>query len=184
MKKLAFVLGLVLSLAVGQAIAQAQHHEFSTFGQWARFKSGGTTTSVSILNLGYGYYFTPQLVGTLGITRVSASGFGATDVVIGGKYYFSIGRKGSLVPFVDGQIGTTKTDTSRDRRWQLGGGVSYFVSESTSFDAGLHWLRINTDPSTSGTIIGVVVGCALFMGLVGAFFLPPQMVQRRQPRGW
>ena len=155
MRKPALLLGIAIAMTAGQAMAQAYRHELSVFGNWAHFKQSGQTTSVNILDIDYGYYFTPQMVGTLGVSRFSTEGMGSTDLMLGGKYYFGIGRRGSFLTYVDGGIGTTKSAGDRGRRWELGGGFAYFVTEATSFDVGIDWFGIKTSPSMSGTIIGV-----------------------------
>lgn len=156
MKKISVAAGLALLLLAGQAAAQAYRSELSTFGSYTRIKQGGQTTSFSILDVGYGYYFTPQFVGTLAMTRVSADGFGYTDLGIGAKYYFGIGRRGSILPFIDANFGIEKTPSYHDSRWQAGGGFAWFVTEATSFDLGMHYYRVSTEPSrTSGTIMGM-----------------------------
>ena len=155
MKKVALLLGMAIAMAAGQAMAQTYRHELSAFGSWTRMKQSGEAVNVNILDVDYGYYFTPQTVGTLGISRFSSDRIGSTDVTLGGKYYFGVGRRDSIVPYVAGGIGTTKTAGERARRWELGGGFAYFVTESTSFDIGFDWFGIKTSPSTSGTLFGV-----------------------------
>jgi hypothetical protein len=155
MKKLALVLGVLGAFAAGQAAAQTNRHEISAFGSWAHYKNSGQTTNVNFLDLDYGYYFTPQFVGTIGASRFSTDGTGSTDVMLGGKYYFGVGRRGNFVPFVDGALGTSKSAGERARRWEFGGGLSYFVTEATSFDVGIEWFRIKHTPTTSGTLIGM-----------------------------
>lgn len=155
MKKIAPLLAMAVAMTAGQAMAQTYRHELSAFGSWTHLKQSGQTSNLSILDLDYGYYFTPQIVGTLGVSRFSTEGLGSTDVMLGGKYYFGTVRRGSYVPYLDGGIGTTKTAGERARRWELGGGIAYFVTEATSFDVGFDFFGIKTNPSTSGTIIGI-----------------------------
>jgi len=155
MKKSALLLGVALAMAAGPAMAQTYRHELSIFGNWTRLKQSGETIGVSILNVDYGYYFTPQLVGTLGVSRFSTDGMGSTDAMLGGKYYFGVGRRGSYLWYVDGGIGSTKTAGDRGQRWELGGGLAYMITESTSFNIGIDWYGIKTTPGTLGTIIGM-----------------------------
>lgn len=155
MRKLALVLGVCGALAAGEAAAQTNRHELGIFGSWAHYKNSGQTTNVSFLDVDYGYYFTPQAVGTIGVSRFSTDGTGSTDAMLGGKYYFGTGRRDAFVPFVDGALGTSKSAGERARRWEFGGGLSYFVTESTSFDIGIEWFRVKTSPTTSGTLIGM-----------------------------
>ena len=155
MKKSALLLGVALAGAAGPAMAQIYRHELSIFGNWTRLKQGAESVNVSILNADYGYYFTPQLVGTLGVSRFSTDGMGYTDVMLGGKYYFGVGRRGNYLWYVDGGLGTTKTAGDKGRRWELGGGLAYMITESTSFNVGLDWYGIKTIPGTQGTVVGM-----------------------------
>lgn len=155
MKRLALVLGMAIAMTASQAMAQVYRHELSLFGNWARAKQSGVKSNLSILDIDYGYYFTPRLVGTLGVSRFSTEGMGSTDLMLGGKYYFGIGRRGSFLPYVDGGYGSTKSAADRGRRWELGGGFAYFVTEATSFDVGIDWFGVKTGPSTTGTVIGM-----------------------------
>ena len=163
MKKLALLLGVLAGLAfAGAASAQAYRNEVSAFGSYTRMHQSGNTTSFSILDLGYGYYFSSQFVGTIGLQRVSTGTFGFTDIGIGAKYYFGVGRRSSFIPFVDAGLGTEKASdlatgsSHHNRRYQFGFGGAYFVTEATSFDVGLHWFRVASDPfSTNGTVMGM-----------------------------
>jgi len=155
MKRLALVLGMALLMAAGQAMAQVYRHEVSTYGNWTHFSKAGQSTNVGIFELNYGYFFTPQFLGTLNYTRVSSDGFGYQDYGLGLKYYFGIGRRSSFIPFIDGSVGEEKTAAERKLLWKVGGGFSYFVTEATSFDTGLHYYKVHTDPSFSGTVFGV-----------------------------
>ena len=155
-RKLALLAGVVMAMTAGLALAQGYRSELSAFGNYTRIKQQGQTSSISILDLGYGYYFTPQWVGKIDVTRVSADSFGYTDVGLGAKYYTSVGRRGSFSWFFDGTIGVEKGPTHHDRRYQFGFGGAWFVTEATSFDAGIHWFRVATEPfSASGTIFGM-----------------------------
>jgi hypothetical protein len=162
MRKLALLVGALMAMSASLAMAQGYRTELSTFGSYTRIKNQGQTTSLSIFDVGYGYYFTPQFVGKIDVTRVSANSFGYTDFALGAKYYFGVGRRSSFITFVDGNYGVEKGTNQQagsshhDSRWQLGFGGAYFVTESTSFDVGLHWFRVSTEPySSSGTIVGM-----------------------------
>ena len=160
MRKVALALGLVLGLAFGHA--QAQRHEVSVYGAWNSLAAGGNDYDISIFSLNYGYYFSQQLVGTIGIgqvdTRVgnqsSASDY--SNVEFGAKYYFGGPfRSGQFVPFVDGGLGLWDSRNSKDTSWRLGVGGSYFVTETTSVDPTFSYINIQSSPKTNGHIIGV-----------------------------
>ena len=161
MKKLAVILGLFLTLAAGAA--QAQKNEISAFGAWNSLSSGGRDFDLSILNVNYGYYFGPQVVGTRGVTRINSdNGGGAgsadyTSVEAGVKFYFGTPKQGNFTPFIDGAIGIwdNKATSSTDTSWRIGVGGAYFITEATSFDPTISYVSIQSSPKTNGHIFGV-----------------------------
>ena len=160
MKKLAVILGCFLALAAGAA--QAQKNELSAFGAWNSLSSGGQSYDLTILNVNYGYYFTQQFVGTIGLTRIDSDNNGAgpadyTAGELGVKFYFGAPRQGNLVPFIDGGIGIwdNKPRNSTDTSWRIGFGGSYFITEATSIDPTISYVNIQSDPKTNGHIFGV-----------------------------
>jgi len=159
-KKLAVILGIVLTLATGAA--QAQKNELYAFGAWNSLSSGGQSYDLTILNVNYGYYFTQQFVGTLGLTRVDSDNGGAgsadyTAVEAGAKFYFGAPRQGNFTPFIDGGIGVwdNKPRNSTDTSWRIGIGGAYFITETTSIDPTISYINIQSDPKTNGHIFGV-----------------------------
>ena len=158
MRKVALALGLVLGLAFGHA--QAQRHEVSVYGAWNSLAAGGNDYDISIFSLNYGYYFSQQLVGTIGISQFDTRGGNNSNdfsnVEAGVKYYFGGPfRSGQFVPFVDGGVGLWDSRNSKDTSWRLGLGGSYFVSDTTSVDPTFSYISIQSSPSTKGHIIGV-----------------------------
>ena len=107
--------------------------------------------------------FAPQLVGTLGLHRTFFEGGGieaaSTAFTVGAKYYITAPRAQGVAPFLDAAIGVAKTDNGRDNStdftWEFGGGVSWFFTEATSFDAALRLFHTDTDIETKGTRIFV-----------------------------
>jgi len=155
-RKLVLLVGALLALNAGLAMAQGYRNEVSLFGNYTRMHQSGNVSSFSILDLGYGYYFTPQWVGKIDLTRVSSDSFGYTDLGLGAKYYTSVGRRGSFSWFFDGTLGIHTAPSQRDRRYQFGFGAAQFITESTSLDLGIHWFRVASDPYiTNGTIFGI-----------------------------
>jgi len=119
--------------------------------------------------LRYGRYFRPQLVGTVGFQRNRLEAGGAdvatTAATVGAKYYFSPPRGNAIVPFVDGAVGVAWTKANgnddTDFTWEFGGGVSWFFTPATSFDAGLRLFQTSTEIETKGT--------RLFVGITTRF---------------
>ena len=136
-------------------------NEIQLFGTWEDRKDPDIETSNVVLR--YGRFFRPQLVGTLSLryssTEVPGADQSALGALVGAKYYFAPIRAQSMVPFVDGAIGIAHTDSgpsdSTDFTWEFGGGVSWFFTPDTSFDAGLRLFHTDTDVETKGTQIFV-----------------------------
>ncbi len=79
MRKTALILGIVLTLLAGQALAQAQRNEVSIFGTWNSLSGSGGTRDhdwdMRYLQLNYARYFSENaaiIVGT-GIAMVTRS---------------------------------------------------------------------------------------------------------------
>ena len=157
MKKFAAILGLFLALAAGGA--QAQRNELSAFGAWNSLSQGGTDLDMTILNVNYGYYFGPQVVGTLGVTRIDTdtgnSKIDYTTLELGVKFYFATPKQGALVPFIDGGIGIWDSRSSTDTSWRIGFGGAYFLNESTSIDPTISYVSVQSSPKTNGHIFGL-----------------------------
>jgi opacity protein-like surface antigen len=148
-------------MAASQAMAQVYPNELSFFGNWSRTRQSGQSVDVHNLDVGYGYYFTPQTVGTLSYSKLNTERTGSTSIMLGVKHYFDIGRRGSVIPYMNGGVGTTKgfgttnNESDRGRRWEMGAGVATFFTEATSFDVGIEFFRNQTRPGASGTIYGM-----------------------------
>lgn len=170
MKTTAVMLGAVLAVASCAVAAQSYpyQNELSIFGSWDKVDEP-IEIEVTNVQLRYGRFFSPRLVGTLGLSRTrfesNASDDVATALTIGAKYYFGTLRTAALVPFVDGAVGIANTDSggndSSDLTWELGGGIAYFITESTSLDASIHIYQTSTDAETEGT--------RMFLGLTTRF---------------
>ena len=136
-------------------------NEVSVFGTWEDRTDPDIETTRLLLR--YGRYFRPQIVGTLEVSRerteVPGADSATTALLVGAKYYFTPLRPQSIVPFIDAAIGVANTDNgpddSTDLAWQFGGGVSWFFTSTTSFDAGLQLFYADTDSDTKGTRIFV-----------------------------
>ena len=143
------------ALAAG---AEAQKNEVSLYGSWEDINEP-TDLSQTHLNVRYGRFVSPQLLGTAGVLysrfkgpTIDASSAGFT---VGAKYYVIAPRAQAIAPFLDASVGAAITDDGResstDFTWELGGGVAYFLTESTSLDAALRLFHTSTDVETKGT---------------------------------
>lgn len=159
---LAASLAAVAFPAAAQQTAYPYRNEIGLSGSWEDYREPEDLER-STLSLRYGRFVSPQLVGTFTLQRdrIEADGldFTSTSWLIGAKYYFNAPRAQAIVPFVDGGIGFSTIDTgsddSTDLTWEIGGGVSWFFSQATSFDAGLRFFHTDTDVETKGTRIFV-----------------------------
>jgi hypothetical protein len=155
----AALLGLTLPASAQQPIPFS--NEISLFGTWEDRKDPDIETTRIAAR--YGRFLRPQIVGTLGLrydsTEVPGADSSALAVLIGAKYYFTPPRAQAIVPFIDGAIGLAHSDNgpsdSTDLTWEFGGGVSWFFTQATSFDAGLRLFQTDTDIETKGTQIFV-----------------------------
>jgi opacity protein-like surface antigen len=150
------------ALSLPAAAQMTFQHEISGSGSYSSLERSGTDVTVSTWLINYGYYFSPQLVGTVGLMRtdveIEGSESDSTDLDIGAKYYFSRDlRRGALVPFVDGAIGVADSGgEDSDMKIRLGVGASYFINDSVSIDPSFSYVRISTEPGkTTGWLFGL-----------------------------
>ena len=164
----ALVLGAALTGFALSAAAQAQKNEVSVYGSWQDVNEPTDLKDIH-LDLRYGRFVTPQILGIAGVlySRFKGPTVDATSAgfTVGAKYYITAPRAQSIAPFLDASIGAARTDdgrqTSTDLTWELGGGAAYFLTETTSLDAALRLFHTNTDATTKGT--------RLFVGLTTRF---------------
>lgn len=160
--------GAALCAAASAAPAQALRNEVSLFGSWEDIREP-TSFEQTHLFLRYGRFVSPQFVATAGLQRSRFEGAGldatTTGVTVGAKYYINAPRAQTIAPFLDASVGVANTDNGRDDStdltWELGGGVSWFFTEATSFDAALRLFHTSTDVDTKGT--------RLFLGITTRF---------------
>jgi len=154
---LAIVLAAALGGMAAGAAAQTFRHEVSVFGTWDDVDEPANVEVLN-LNLRYGYFVSPRTLATVSLSRSTFEGGGtdsaSTSLLLGAKYYFSELRPQALVPFVDGGVGFANIDNngsdSTDLSWEFGGGVSLFLTESTSIDGALRLYNTDTDARTKG----------------------------------
>jgi outer membrane protein with beta-barrel domain len=157
MRTSVLALGLVLALVAGAA--QAQRHEVSAFGTWNSLSGSGGTRNhdwdMNYFQLNYGYYFGPQLVGTLGWQRLTKLGDLNFQIIDAGvKYYFGTFKQGQFAPFVEAGVGLADFNGT-DPAWRVGLGGSYFVTDSTSVDPTFTYFSVASGDRLNGHIIGL-----------------------------
>jgi opacity protein-like surface antigen len=156
----AFLAGAALSGVALPACAEAFKNEISLYGSWQDINEP-TDSEQATVDLRYGRFVTPQIVATAGLlySRFKGPTIDATSgaLSIGAKYYIQEPRLKALAPFLDVSVGIARTDDGRsssdDFTWAFGGGVAYFLTESTSLDAAIRLFQTNTDIETKGSRI-------------------------------
>lgn len=151
--------GLALSAgAQAQKSETSLKNEISLYGSWQNLNEP-TDSSQTHVDVRYGRFVTPQLLGTAGLlySRFKGPTIDATSagLTVGAKYYINAPRAQAIAPFLDASVGAALTDdgqkNSTDLTWELGGGVAYFLTDATSLDAALRLFHTNTDVTTKGT---------------------------------
>lgn len=136
-----------LALASFQAGADEfapKRNEVSFFGSidnQSTNNGGGSSTAESVY-ASYGRYFTPQIVGTVnGFIMQSGSGstkMTLTNVGVGAKYYFKVGKAGDWTPFVEGGVEASSVDSGGTSYSGAGvtvaGGVTYWLTEAAGLN--------------------------------------------------
>ena len=100
--------------------------------------STSTSSTVETIVAQFGRYFTPQIVGNVGVGLMkSGSGSNSTtftDISVGVKYYFKAGKKGDWTPFVMGDVGLSNFSGSglsgSGYMLDVAGGATYWVTET------------------------------------------------------
>jgi hypothetical protein len=152
----------ILAAVSTSAFAAEKGNEVSVYGsimdQVSPSTGSGTTT---VINASYGRYMTDRLLITGTAFVMNNAAFKETTVGVGSKYYFMAGKKGDFVPFVAGsvQLGTINLTGGSGTTFgiSLGGGASYFVTETASVDAhadavfGSEYITVGGYSSTTST---------------------------------
>ena len=159
MKKVLFTLGILLGLAATQASAQALRNEVSGFGTWNSLSGSGGTRDhdwdVTYLQVNYGYYFSENVAGILGYSKLSKMGDKNYDIVeVGAKLSMGNVRQGNFVPYVEGALGLYDFN-GNDLGIRLGIGASYMVTDATSIDPHFSYLTTVSGDKLNGHIIGL-----------------------------
>jgi hypothetical protein len=129
----------ILAAVSSTAFAAEKGNELSVYGsvmdQISPSTGSGTTT---IINASYGRYMTDRLLITGSVFVMNNTAFKEVTAGVGTKYYFMVGKKGDFVPFVGGsvQLGTIDVGGGSGTTFglDLGGGASYFITETASID--------------------------------------------------
>lgn len=145
MKKLTLAVLVASIFAASSAMAAGANNEISAMGFVDSSKDdspGAQQNTITMLNLAYGMYFTPQLVGRVSGTVVGSETGGTTSTAtmlgLGAKYYFAEGAKSAWVPFVFGDFTVLSMESGGTSAsgigFDAGAGASNFLTETVSFD--------------------------------------------------
>jgi hypothetical protein len=157
----------ILAAVSSTAFAAEKGNELSVYGniqdQISPSTGSGTTTTI---NASYGKYMTDRLLITGSAFIMDNTGFKMITAGVGTKYYFKVGQKGDFVPFVAGsvQLGSINISgvgSGNTFGLDLGGGASYFVTETASLDGhidGVFGSESIGGNSTSTTNLNFTVG--------------------------
>ncbi|HMC12829.1 MAG TPA: hypothetical protein VKG67_00605 [Gallionellaceae bacterium] len=108
----------------------------------------GTSETITNIFGSYGYYFTPQIVGNVNVNYLSISSGGTTlediNVGVGAKYYFMVGKKGDITPWVEGDVGLATIQTG-----SAGSANGYDISAAVG---GTYWMTENAGPFVDGRL--------------------------------
>jgi opacity protein-like surface antigen len=159
MRKIALALGIILYLAAGQALAQAQRNEVSVFGTWNSLSGSGGTRDhdwdMRYLQLNYGRYFSENFAVIAGYSKLSKMGDKNFDIFeLGGKFSMGNVRQGNFVPYVEAALGLFDFN-GNDPGLRVGIGASYMVTDSTSVDPYFSYLTTLSGDKLNGHIIGL-----------------------------
>jgi len=159
MRKISLILGIVLALLAGQAMAQAQRNEVSVFGTWNSLSGDGGTRNhdwdMRYLQLNYGRYFSENFAVIAGYSKLAKAGDKNFDIVeLGGKFSMGNVRQGAFVPYVEAALGLFDFN-GNDLGLRLGIGASYMVTDSTSVDPYFSYLTTLSGDKLNGHIIGL-----------------------------
>jgi len=135
------VAGLLAILAASNAYAEEKKNELSAFLYVNnQITPSGQDPTVTVY-ASYGRYLKERVVLTVSASMIASGGFTMGGPGVGVKYYFKTGQKGDFVPFLsgEGQFGLGG-DANTDIYYYnlaVGGGASYFVTETASLDGRL-----------------------------------------------
>lgn len=145
MKKSALAILAMSIFAASSAMAAGAGNEISINGSMDSSKAdyaGAQQETMTNVNIAYGMYFTPQVVGRVAgsIFAFESGGSKSTATVmgVGGKYYFAEGAKSAWVPFALADFNAVAMESGGNTMsgfgFDVGVGVSNFITESVSFD--------------------------------------------------
>lgn len=117
----------------------------------------------------FGYFFTPQIeVGVLGLVGGNINGesnriyAGSADL----RYNFSFDKAQTVVPYLGVQAGIAGTSNgTSESAFAYGGlgGIKFFVSEKTSLNLGLSFVRTKIRSTDIDTLTGTI-GLSFYFG--------------------
>ena len=168
MKRWAAAVAAFLAFLPGMAAAQVYQNELSVFGTMDNVNEP-IDHELAVLNLRYGFYFSPRTLATLGLAHArfdtSVVDTTSTSLTAGVKHYFGEQAPRALLPFVEAALGLARVDSGVDEdtdfTMELGAGAAWFITDASSVDVSLRWYHTDTNDGTEGL--------RLFLGLTTRF---------------
>lgn len=158
-----YLVAALLALGItSTAFAEEKKQEIGVNGFYQNQVSPSGGSDTLFVQGHYGRYFKPQLLGIVNVLGIKSGSTSQTfGAGVGAKYYFKVGQKGDFVPFVDADVMVLAVKsgiwTSTPIQLSAGGGASYFLSETASFD-GRAALQFQTADGVNTTMLNVTVG--------------------------
>jgi len=137
-----YLIAAILAIAVSSnAFAEEKKNEVSAFIYANKQTSPSGQDPLVTLYASYGRYFKERIAVTGSINLTKSGGTNLAGFGVGGKYYFKLGQKGDFVPFALAELQLGEGSGSGAQLYYmnvaLGGGASYFITETTSIDGRL-----------------------------------------------
>lgn len=153
-----YLVAAILATAVSSnAFAEEKKNEISAFVYANKQIDPAGQDPMVTVYASYGKYLTERIALTGSVNVTKSGGMNMGGVGVGGKYYFKVGQKGDFVPFALAEIqvgsGSGSGFTLYYGNIAVGGGASYFITETASIDGRLV-AQAGTQSTTTSTTFG------------------------------
>lgn len=150
-----YIVAAILATAVSSnAFAEEKKNEISAFVYANQQTNPSGQKPLVTVYASYGKYIRENIAITGSVNVTKAGGTNMGGFGIGGKYYFKVGQKGEFVPFALAELqlgmGSSSGLTLYYGNIAVGGGASYFITETASIDGRLQYQAGSTDSCLGG----------------------------------
>jgi len=173
-----YLAAAILAAAVSSsAYAEEKMNEISAFVYANKQITPSGQDPMVTIYASYGKYIRERIAITGSASITKAGGTNMGSVGFGGKYYFKVGQRGELVPFVNAELqlghGSGTGYTQNFYNLAGGGGASYFITETASVDG-----RIVYQIGSASTTVNVFGGQATSSQSTSSIMLTAGLTQR------